>query len=81
MGFLIHQIVGMSLSKPHTSVTSLYVHMRVYVCLLGPTTYCKFEMSMFEYFTKIVIVKHVQASGSCCQSAVPKIECPRALSR
>ena len=42
--------LGVSLSEPHTSVNSLP---RVYVCLLGPATYHKFQMNELKYFTKI----------------------------
>ena len=54
--------IGTSLSEPHTSMTALHTC----VCIwLWPTTYRKFQMSAFKYFTKIVIscVKHVKASG------------------
>ena len=54
--------IGTSLSEPHTSMTAL----RTRVCIwLWPTTYRKFQMSAFKYFTKISIscVKHVKASG------------------
>ena len=57
-------IFGASLSELHTSV-----HMRVcmltclFPCLLGPTTYRKFQMNVFKYFTKVecCICLHVPA--------------------
>ena len=47
----VEVLIGASLSEPHTSVTALSTC--VYLCLLGPTTYCKFQMSAFKflYFT------------------------------
>ena len=39
------QIIGVSLSKPHTSVTALSTCVCIYLCLFGPTTYRKFQMS------------------------------------
>ena len=48
---------GASLSEPHTSVTALHMHaciyLSIYLCLFGPTTYCKFQISTFKYFTII----------------------------
>ena len=36
-------------------------------CLLGLTTYHKFQMSAFKYFTKVDIVKHVRpVEGYVC---------------
>ena len=39
--------------------------MHVYLCLFGPTTDRKCQMSAFKYFMKIDItcMKHVKASG------------------
>ena len=49
-------IIGASLSEPHTSGTALRkcVNIRTYVrpCLLA-AIYRKFQMSTFKYFTKI----------------------------
>ena len=50
-------LIEASLSEPHTSVTALHtcVCMLVgwFVGLFGPTTYRKFQMSAFKYFTTI----------------------------
>ena len=35
------EVVGVSLSESHTSVTSLHLCVCVFACLLGPTTYRK----------------------------------------
>ena len=64
-------IIGVSLGEPHTSVTALRTCMCMFACLLGPTTYRKFQMSAFKYFMKIDIV-HEACEGqwrSDCQSA------------
>ena len=53
--FKSSNIIGVSLSEPHTSVTALCMH----VCNCGLITYHKL-MSAFKYFTKINIVKHVE---------------------
>ena len=50
---LLACIIEASLNKRHTSVTALYT---VRVCLLGPTTYRKFQMSAFNSFSKVVHV-------------------------
>ena len=42
----MYLLIGASLSEPHTSVTALSTC--VYLCLLGPTTYRKFQMSEFK---------------------------------
>ena len=34
-------LIGASLSEPHTSVTSLHLCVRMFACMLGPTTYRK----------------------------------------
>ena len=52
-------LIGASLSKPHTSATALRTCVSMLACLLGLTTYRKFWMSVFKYFTKID-VKHVR---------------------
>ena len=45
-GEKIDQIIGASLSEPHTSVTALHTHVCMlvgwFVCWFGPTTYRKF---------------------------------------
>ena len=50
-----NRFLGASLSEPHTSVTALRKYVCIYactnVCLFGPTTYRKFQMSAFKYFT------------------------------
>ena len=46
-------MVGVSLSEPHTSVTALHTSVCMLVGLFGPTTYRKFLMSAFKYFTMI----------------------------
>ena len=47
-------VIGASLSEPDTSLTALCMCVCAYACLLfGLTTYCKFQMSAFEYFTGI----------------------------
>ena len=64
-------IIGVSLSEPHASVTALHMCVCMFACLLGPTTYRKFQMSAFKYFTKIDIV-HEACEGQWrpdCQSA------------
>ena len=57
------KLIGASLSKLHTSVTALHTC----VCILGPTTYCKFQMSAFKYFTMIEcpFQRVLQAQLSC----------------
>ena len=52
-----NKLIGMSLSEPHTSVTSLCTCVCMFAwlldCLLGLTTYHKFLMSTLKYFTRI----------------------------
>ena len=38
-------IIGTSLSEPHTSMTALRTCMCMFACLLGPTTYYKFQVN------------------------------------
>ena len=45
------EFTGASLSEPHTSMTALRKRVCMLVCLFGPTTYHKFYMSTFKYFT------------------------------
>ena len=42
-------VIGASLSEPHTSVTASRTRVSIY----GPTTYRKFKISAFKYFTMI----------------------------
>ena len=63
-------MIGTSLNEPHANMTALCTCVCMLIaclltCLLGPTTYYKFQMSIFKYFTKIDIscMKHVKASG------------------
>ena len=51
-------LIGAHLSEPHTSVTALQKYLCLYVCLFGPTTYRKFQMSAFQYFTMIACHVH-----------------------
>ena len=37
-------LIGVSLSKPHTGVTALRMSVSMLACLLGPTTYRRFQM-------------------------------------
>ena len=47
-------VIGASLNEPDTSLTALCMCVSAYACLLfGLTTYCKFQMTAFEYFTGI----------------------------
>ena len=45
-------------------MTSLHRRRSVYLLAWTGHLYRKFEMSLFKYFTKIDMVKHVQAIGS-----------------
>ena len=73
-------IIGVTLSEPHTSVTALHTCTCVCVfacCLLGLTTYHKFQMSAIKYFTKTMPTraKVLQLSRvkGYCQTVVSKL--------
>ena len=65
-------IIGASLSKPHTNVTALQkcvcIYACTFVCLFGPTTYRKSQMSALKYITMIACLM----STPTCTSAKPK---------
>ena len=73
---ILYFIIGGSLSKPHTSVTTLSmcvcVCVSVYTCLFGLTTNHKFQISAFNYFTM---------STPTCTSAKPWEQAWRATAR
>ena len=74
-------LIGVSLSEPHASVTALHKCVCTFACLLacflGPTTYRKFQMSAFKYFTKINIVHEaVEAWLSECSVGDPEWKRP-----
>ena len=49
----LNTVIGASLSETHTSVTALRMCVCIYACLLGPTTYRKFYMSVYFNITEI----------------------------
>ena len=71
-GEVEQKLIGASLSEPYTSVTALWKCVCIYACtfvrLFGPTTYRKFQMSTFKYFTMIACLVHAVT----CTSAKPK---------
>ena len=49
--------IGVNLSESHTScIAQVRVYVCLLACLLGPITYCKFQMRAIKYFTMIVHV-------------------------
>ena len=62
--YISFRIIGANLNEPRTCMTVLCTHISMVACLVGPTTYHKFQKSSFKYFMKIDIVNHVKASGS-----------------
>ena len=62
--YLCELLIGASLSEPHTSMTAMRKCVCIYACLFGPTTYCKFQMSTFKYFTMIACHVHADVHFS-----------------